>query len=145
MYGKNNYNLKYSDDEKAMTYLKAIIKAVHMTHEVTAKSEMKSKKAREAIESQDKELMWSTLQQYIHNYMEFLNQSNKVSVYKVDMDFYDKITVAEIERQLEIMIGIVYDYEAKHCVAKETIKKCLEKILKSSNVFTQKEIEYLLK
>lgn len=82
MYGENNYNLKYSDDEKAMTYLKAIIKAVQMTHEVTAKSEM---------------------------------------------------------------IGIVYDYEAKHCVAKETIKKCLEKILKSSNVFTKKEIEYLLK
>lgn len=143
---ENNYhNLQYTDDERTMTYLKAVIKAVHMTHEVTAKSEIKSKKARDAIESQNKELMWSTLQQYIHNYMEFLKQSNKICVYKVDMDFYNKITVAEIERQLNIMIGIVYDYEAKHCVAKETIKKCLEKILKSSKVFTQKEIEYLLK
>ena len=143
---ENNYhNLQYSDDEKVMAYVKAIIKAVNMTHEVTAKSEMKSKKARGAIQSKDKEYMWSVLQEYIHNYMEFLKQSNGIYVCQVDTQFYSKVTAAEIEHQLNIMIGIVYDYEAKHCLAKETIKKCLEKILKSSNVFTKKEIEYLLK
>ena len=143
---ENNYhNLQYSDDEKVKTYVKAIIKAVNMTHEITTKSEMKSQKARIAIGSQDKELMWNTLQEYIHNYMEFINRSSKIRVCQVDTEFYGKITVAEIENQLNIMIGIVYDYEAKHCLAKETIKKCLEKILKSSNVFTQKEIGYLLK
>lgn len=143
---ENDYhNLQYSDDEKVMTYIKAIIKAVNMTHEVTTKSEMKSKRARDAIKSNNKEYMWGVLQEYIHNYMEFLKQSNGIYVCQVDTQFYSKISVAEIEHQLNIMIGIVYDYEAKHCLAKETIKKCLEKILKTSNVFTKKEIEYLLK
>lgn len=141
----NSYrNLKYSDDEKVTTYVKAIIKAVNMTHEVSIKSQMKSKKAKEAIESHDKESMWKTLQEYIHAYMEFLKQSQHICVYEVNKEFYDKITVEEIGFQLNIMIGIVYDYEAKHCLAKETIKKCLEQILKSSKKFTRKEIEYLL-
>lgn len=57
---ENSYhNLQYSNDEKVTTYVKAIIKAVNMPHEVAIKSQMKRKKAREAIESHDKELMWS--------------------------------------------------------------------------------------
>lgn len=59
---ENNYqNLQYEDDEKAVAYVKAIIKAVDMTHQVTEKSKIKSRKAREAIETKDKEFMWNTL------------------------------------------------------------------------------------
>lgn len=59
---ENNYqNLQYTDDKKVTEYIKAIIKAVDMTHQVSAKSQMKSRKARESIESKDKEFMWNTL------------------------------------------------------------------------------------
>lgn len=59
---ENNYqNLQYTDDEKVMEYIKTIIKVVDMTHQVSAKSQMKSKKTREAIESKDKIFMWNTL------------------------------------------------------------------------------------
>ena len=35
---ENNYqNLQYADDEKAVAYVKAIIKAVDMTHQVAEK------------------------------------------------------------------------------------------------------------
>lgn len=142
---ENSYQeIRYSNDEKVMTYVKAIIKAVDMTHEVASKSKMKSKKAKEAIQSGDKALMWSTLQQYIYHYKDFINRTEGMCVYKVDVEFYNQITVAEIKQQLEIMIGIVYDYEAKHCLAKETIKQCLKKLLEESGMFTKKEIEYLL-
>lgn len=142
---ENSYrNLEYSDDEKVITYVKAIIKAVNMTHEVSTKCQIKSKRAKEAIESHDKGLMWKTLQEYIHAYFEFLKKSNQICVYEVNKEFYDKITEEEIEYQLNIMIGIVYDYEARNCLAKETVKKCLEQILKSSKKFTRKEIETLL-
>ncbi len=43
-----------------------------------------------------------------------------------------------------MMIGVIYDYEAKHCLHNETIKQCLKKLLKASGVFTDKEIEILL-
>jgi len=62
----------------------------------------------------------------------------------VGMDFYNQVTVTEIEWQLKMMIGVIYDYEAKHCLYNETIKQCLKKLLKASGIFTDKEIEFLL-
>lgn len=137
-------NLQYADDEKAVAYVKAIIKAVDMTHQVAEKSKIKSRKAREAIETKDKEFMWNTLQEYMHNYKEFINTTNTMRTCSVGMDFYNQVTVMEIERQLKMMIGVIYDYEAKHCLNNEAIKQCLKKLLKASGVFTDKEIEFLL-
>lgn len=142
---ENNYqNIQYIDDVKADSYVKAIIKAVDMTHQVAEKSKIKSRKAREAIKTKDKEFMWYTLQEYLHDYNEFINTTNTMRICRVGMDFYNQVTVIEIERQLKMMIGIIYDYEAKHCIHKETIKQCLKKLLKASGVFTDKEIEKLL-
>ncbi|MCM1537787.1 MAG: hypothetical protein NC254_05270 [bacterium] len=142
---ENNYqNLQYTDDEKVTEYVKAIIKAVDMTHQVAAKAQMKSKKAREAIESRDKEFMWNTLQEYLHKYKDFINTKGTMCIYNVGIDFYNQVTVSEIEQQLKIMIGVVYDYEAKHCVHNEMIKQCMKKLLKISGAFTNKEIERLL-
>lgn len=115
-----------------------------MTHQVTEKSKIKSRKAREAIETKDKEFMWNTLQEYLHDYKEFINTTNIMRICSVGMNFYNQITVTEIERQLKMMIGVIYDYEAKHCLHNETIKQCLKKLLKASGVFTDKEIEILL-
>lgn len=142
---ENNFqNLKYTDDEKVATYVKAIIKAVDMTHQVAEKSKIKSRKAREAIETKDKELMWNTLQEYLHDYKEFINTTSTMRICSVGMDFYNQVTVAEIGQQLKMMIGVIYDYEAKHCIHNEAIKHCLKKLLKASGVFTDKEIALLL-
>lgn len=141
---KNYQNLQYTDEEKVMAYVKAIIKAVDMTHQVAAKSKMKSRKAREAIETKDKAYMWDTLQEYLYVYKEFICKTNRMSLYNVDIEFYNQITVVEIEQQLIMMIGIVYDYEAKKCIHNEAIKLCFKKLLKASNLFTDKEIERLL-
>lgn len=142
---ENNYhNLQYTEDEKAAAYVKAIIKAVDMTHQVAEKSKIKSGKAREAIKTKDKEFMWNTLQEYLHDYKEFINTTNTMRICSVGMDFYNQVSVTEIERQLKMIIGVIYDYEAKHCLYNETIKQCLKKLLKASRVFTDKEIELLL-
>ena len=142
---ENNYqNLQYTDDEKIMEYIKAIIKAVDMTHQVAAKAQMKSKKAREAIESKDKVFMWNTLQEYLYQYKDFINTTGMMCTCNVGIDFYNQVTVLKIEQQLKIMIGVVYGYEAKYCVHNETIKQCMKKLLKISGAFTDKEIECLL-
>ncbi|MFG6367493.1 MAG: hypothetical protein K1W16_03545 [Lachnospiraceae bacterium] len=140
----NYQNLQYTDDEKVTEYIKAIMKAVDMTHQVAAKSQMKSKKLREAIESKDKAFMWNTLQEYLHKYKDFINTKNMMCICNVGIDFYNQVTVPEIEQQLKMIIGVVYDYEAKRCVHNETIKQCMKKLLKMSGVFTDKQIERLL-
>jgi hypothetical protein len=58
--------------------------------------------------------------------------------------FYKNVSEQYIARQLEIVIGLIYLNEAKHCVAKEKIKACFKKLLKQSGIFSEHEIEVLL-
>lgn len=115
-----------------------------MTHQVAEKSKLKSKKVREAIDTKDKVFMWNTLQEYLKKYKEFISKTNKLCICNVDTEFYNQVTIADIEQQLKIMVGVIYDYEAKHYFHNEAIKQCTKKMLKASNMFTSKEIELLL-
>lgn len=136
--------LDYTDEEKVMEYCKNIIKAVEMTHEVLTKSKLRSKKANDAIATGNKKTMWNVLQEYLHNYPKLLAASFGVCICRVDADFYAQVTEADIEKQLKIVVGLIYAYEATHCAAKEKIKACFKKLLKKSGVFSDKEIERLI-
>jgi len=137
-------NLIYTDEEKVLTYCKNIVKAVEKTREVAAKSKLISRKAKRALETRDKWVMWSVLQEYIHKHSELFTMANGVQLRRVDADFYANVSEEEVAKQLEIVIGLIYLNEAKHCVAKETIKACFKKLLKQSGIFSNHEIELLL-
>lgn len=88
--------------------------------------------------------MWNVLQEYIHKYLELLTMANGVLLRQVDTEFYKNVLEEDIARQLEIVIGLIYLNEAKHCAAKKTIKACFKKLLKQSGVFSEHEIDVLL-
>lgn len=67
--------------------------------------------------------------------------ANGVQLRRVDADFYKNVSEEDAARQLEIVRGLIYLNEAKHCVAKEKIKACFKKLLKQSGVFSEHEIE----
>lgn len=88
--------------------------------------------------------MWNVLQEYIHKHLGLFTMANGVLLRQVDTEFYKNILEEDIARQLEIVRGLIYLNEAKHCMAKETIKVCFKKLLKQSGVFSENEIEVLL-
>ena len=137
-------NLVYTDEEKVITYCKNIVKSVEKTRDVAAQSKLKSRKIEEALQTKDKQIMWNGLQEYIHKYPELFTMANGVQLRQVDENFYKKVSKEDIARQLEIVIGLIYLNEAKHCAAKKTIKACFKKLLKQSGVFSENEIEVLL-
>ena len=143
-YGTICTNLVYTDEEKVITYCKNIVKAVEKTHEVAAQSKLKSRKIEEALQTKDKQIMWNVLQEYIHKHPELFTMANGVQLRQVDENFYKNVSKEDIARQLEIVIGLIYLNEAKHCVVKETIKACFKKLLKQSGVFSEHEIDVLL-
>lgn len=136
-------NITYVDEEKVITYCKNIVKAVEKTHEVAAQSKLKSRKIEEALQTKDKQTMWNVLQEYIHKHPELLTMANGVQLRRVDEDFYKNVSEEDVTRQLEIVRGLIYLNEAKHCVAKETVKACFKKLLKQSGVFSEHEIDVL--
>lgn len=137
-------NITYVDEDKVITYCKNIVKAVEKTRDVAAQSKLKSRRVEEALQTKDKQAMWNALQEYIHKHPELLTMANGVQLRRVDADFYKNVSEQDIARQLEIVIGLIYLNEAKHCVAKEKIKACFKKLLKQSGVFSEHEIEVLL-
>lgn len=137
-------NLVYTDEEKVITYCKNIVKAVEKTRDVVAQSKLKSRKIEEALQMKDKQIMWNVLQEYIHKHSELFTMANGVLLGRVDVDFYENVSEEDVAKQLEIVKGLIYLNEAKHCVAKETIKACFKKLLKQSDMFSDHEIEVLL-
>lgn len=135
--------LNYADEEKVLVYCKNIVKAVEKTREVAAKSKMKSRRAKEALELQEKQMMWNVLQEYIHRYPELFTRANGVQLIRVDAHFYENLTQEDVAKHLQVVIGLIYLDEAKRCVAKETIKACFKKLLKQTGVFSDREIELL--
>lgn len=137
-------NVIYTDEEKVLAFCKIIVKAVEKTREVATKSKIICQKASDALALKDKHTMWSVLQEYIHKHSELFTMANGVQLRRVDADFYANVSEEDVAKQLEIVIGLIYLNEAKHCVAKETIKACFKKLLKQSDMFSDHEIELLL-
>lgn len=141
----NEYNhLEIQNQEKALEYLKCIIKAVEKTKSIEIKCEIETAKAREAMLSNDKNEMWRVLQEYIRKYRDKIAKTNFVVIVPADKNIYEQLTIQQVQMQLQVMIGFIYRYEAIHSAAKETIKKSIKKILENSGKFSKKEIEILL-
>lgn len=133
-------NIFCTNEEKTSLYCKCIVEAVEKTHEVNAKLQSITRKAKEALETKNKRIMWDVLQKYLYKYFDIFTTMNGVQLKQVDGDFYESISVDYLANQLEIVIGVLYLNEAKHSVAKETIKVCLEKILKQKGLYSEYEI-----
>lgn len=138
--------LNAQNNERALEIAKILVKAAKETHAVITKSEAKSKKARDSIVTHDKDILWRTLQEYIGQYADFISKTSSftgIVLYKVNRDFYNQITAADIENQFQIIIGFIYAKEAFDSVVKETYKQCVEKHLKKSGLFSKNELKHL--
>ena len=134
------------NNERALEISKILIKAAKETHSVVSKSEAKCRDAIDSIATHDKETMWKTLQKYIIQYADFINSMlifTGIGVQRVDSGFYERVSAAEIEKQLRTIIGFIYAKEAMESVSREAFKQCVKKFLKQSKLFDDKELNRL--
>lgn len=142
---ENLQDLQIRYEEKSLKAAELAKKAADMTHTVITAGR-KSQKAIDAIDTHDKASMWNTLQEYLREYSNFINNTALITglcVYSVEREFYDQITVEDIEKQLRIIVGYIYAREAVNSAAKATFKDCLKKLLKKSGLFTDAELALL--
>ncbi len=130
------------NNERALEISKILIEAAKETHAVVLKSEAKCRDALDSIATHDKETMWKTLQKYIIQYADFINSISiftGIGVQRVDSGFYERVSAAEVEKQLRNIIGFIYAKEAMESVSREAFKQCAKKLLKQSKHFDYKE------
>lgn len=83
------------------------------------------------------------MQEYLKEYGAFINQTSLLTgvyVYQVNAEFYAEVHLQELDRQLQIMVGIVYLKEAVRAAINATYKECLKKLLKQSGLFTEAQL-----
>lgn len=134
------------NNDKSIEMAKLLVKAARETHTMLVSADAKSKKAQDGIATQDKATMWSVLQEYISQYAAFIKDTEiftGIGLYKVDQEFYEQVTVHDIEVQLQMAIGFVYAKEAFESARKEVYKQCLKKLLKKSGLFSETELKRL--
>lgn len=71
------------------------------------------------------------MQEYLKKYGAFINKTTLLAgvyVYQVNAEFYAEVNLQELDRQLQIMVGIVYLKEAVRATVSETYKECLKKV-----------------
>lgn len=139
------HELQIRYEEKSLKAAELAKKAAEMTHTVFTANQ-KSQKAFSAINSHDKAVMWNTLQEYLREYSDFINNTALITglcIYPVDREFYNQITAEDIEKQLRIVVGYIYAREAANSVAKATFKSCLKSLMKKSGKFTDADLALL--
>lgn len=142
---ENFQELQIRYEEKSLKAAEFAKTAAEKTHTVFM-AQRKSQEAVDAISSGNKATMWNTLQKYLRSYSDFINRTARITglrLYRVDKDFYDNVTSDDIKKQLHMVIGFVYAYEAVTSAAKATFKNCLKKLLKNSGLFTDAELVLL--
>ena len=137
--------IDFQAQEKATKMIWYVKKAAEMTHTVIM-ADQKASKAVSAIQTQDKSWKWAVLQEYLKEYGAFINKTTLLTgvyVYQVNAEFYAEVNLQELDRQLQIMVGIVYLKEAVRAAVSETYKECLKKLLRTSGIFTEAQLNLL--
>ena len=137
--------IDFQAQENATKMIGNVKKAAEMTHTVIM-ADQKASKAVSAIQTQDKSRKWAVLQEYLKEYGAFINKTTLLTgvyVYQVNAEFYAEVNLQELDRQLQIMVGIVYLKEAVRAAVSETYKECLKKLLRNSGIFTETQLNFL--
>ena len=119
-------------NERLLDAIEAAIETVEKMHSLPITLQ-KIRKARNAAHLTDKKQMWDVLQEFYAKYKSFINGLSPVLgyyVYNVDAEFYQKVTLEEIARQLHIVIGYICLHDALVGKVKETFIRTYMNALK---------------
>lgn len=133
-------------NDKISKLVEIIKKASEATHTVLLVSK-NSQKAICAIECNDKKIMWGVLQEYLRQYILFINSFTfltNIRVNKVSSDYYDSITADNIAKQLQVVIQFIYVQELVNNTNKCVLKNKVKSELEHRGIFTKEELSFIL-
>ncbi len=139
------FELIEQEQEKDDLFFKCIKETAQVMH-TAALAKAKCKQAQDALDTNDKDIKWNTLQEYLHSYKKFINSLTGLTglyVYQVGTDYYASITKDQLNEQLQTVIGFVYLIELLHSAEKESVKATLKRALKQTGQFTDEQLKLL--
>lgn len=94
-----------------------------------------------AIGSDDMDIMWNTIQQYIYQYGQDWSHLPGVQIQRVDSDTYAQLSAIDLIQQLHCIIALVYKDTGLKSVNREVFCECFKCLLKRSKLLTDKELD----
>lgn len=136
-------NIQDEYTDKIETFAKCVVKAAKAVHAASETSEKKCCEARRALNSGSIECMRTVIQCYICQYGADWVRFRDVKIQRMDRTTYEQLSIDELQRQLRIIIALVYKSTAFKTGCKESFKTCVKSELERSGIFTKKELEQL--
>lgn len=136
-----NIQDEYAD--KIETFAKCVVKAAKAVHAASKTAERKCREAQQALNSGSIERMRAVIQCYIRQYGADWLHFRDVKIQCIDRAAYEQLSIDDLQRQLRIIIALVYKSTAFKTGCKEGFKACVKRELEISGVFTKKELEQL--
>lgn len=133
-----------STEDQDSLFLKCVKAAADMTHTLSL-AKQKVKRAERAVSEKNKEVKWAVLQEYLCEYASFVNLFTRLTgIYArpVDVQYYEDITLEQLDQQLRTIVGFVYLKESLSSAGKKAFVDCLKKLLKK-NGFKEEQLKEL--
>jgi len=142
----DNNQLQYTQIQSQYTsqveqFGKCVVKVAEIKHTIDDTAEKKCEQARIAIKSGDIDVMWNTIQQYIHQYGQDWSRFQGVQFHFVDSDTHAQLSAADLIQQLHCIITWMYKDTALKTASKETSQECAKSLLKQLGLFTDNELD----
>lgn len=133
-----NIHDEYAD--KIETFAKCVVKAAKAVHAASEISEKKCCEARRALNSGSIERMRTVIQCYIRQYGADWLHFRDVKIQCMDRAAYEQLSIDELQRQLRIIVALIYKSTAFKTGCKEVFKICVKKRAGAIGCFYKKGI-----
>lgn len=120
---------------------KCVVKVAEIKRTIADTAKKKCEQAQIAIKSGNMDIMWNTIQQYIHQYGQDWSRFQGVQFHFVDSDTHAQLSAADLIQQLHCIITWVYKDTALKTVSKETSQESAKSLLKQLGLFTDNELD----
>ena len=136
------YQQYEQNKEKSLEIAKLIQKAAKEVY-ADAAAQRECRELRNALRTQGKDNLWLVLQRHLHDHAQEIihsQQSLGITLIQVNQTFYEKLTLSDVQDQVEILIGAIHAIRINK-KQQAVVKECLKKLMKESGIFTRQEID----
>lgn len=138
------YQQYEQNKEKLLEIAKLIQKAANEVH-ADAAAHRECQELRNALKTHSKGDLWLVLQKHLHDHAQEIlrsQQSLGITLIQVNQAFYEKLTLSDVQDQVEILIGAIHAIRISKKM-QSVVKECLKKLMKESGIFTKQEIDLI--
>lgn len=145
-YNIDFFSQQFQENKEKMLELARLFQIAAKEVHAYVAAQAECRELRETQRLYSKEEMWRVFQNHLNKHRQQIQTCRPllgITVIPVDQVFYEKLTIQDLQNQIELLIGAIYAIRAIK-TSWVAFKECLKKMLRHNDLFSKKDIELIL-